>query len=204
MQHILPQQIRLLIAEFSKLPGIGPKSAERLTFYLLKDTRADLDAFGDAVKNLRANIHTCPTCSNFTDRDAACVICTDPARDQSQICVVEEALDVVAIEKTKGFHGRYHVLGGTIAPLDGVGPQDLSIDALLTRIEADTQLQEVILATNPSLEGEATALYIIRKITRADLRVTRIARGLPVGGEVEYADEGTLSRAMEDRLAIKR
>lgn len=202
-QSVLPKQIRLLITEFNKLPGIGPKSAERLVFYLLKSKHADLDTFGEAVKGLRTNIRTCPRCFNFTDQEV-CVICADPAREASQICVVEESLDVVALEKTKEFKGQYHVLGGTIAPLDGIGPQDLTIDQLITRIHNDKEpVKEVILATNPSLEGEATAMYIIRKVNRPDIRLSRIARGIPVGGELEYADEITLTRALEDRMTVK-
>lgn len=200
---ILPKQVRTLITEFSKLPGIGPKSAERLVFYLLKTKTNDLEFFGETLKKLKQNITKCDTCYNLTDKKT-CVVCLDPKRDETKLCVVEEPLDVAALEKTREFTGLYHVLGGTISPLNGIGPDDLTVRQLLWRIEKNSQVREVILATNPSLEGEATAMFILRKLPKTHAKITRIARGIPVGGELEYADEITLSRALEDRSVIKK
>jgi recombination protein RecR len=200
MESILPKQIRTLITEFAKIPGIGPKSAERIVFFLLKTNQSDLDTFGSSLQSLKQNIKRCTNCFNITDNDI-CVICEDTNRSAAQICVVEEALDIVAIEKTRQFDGRYHVLGGVISPLDGIGPEELTIHQLDKRVRNEQpQLRELILATNPSLEGEATNMYITKKLGATGIEMTRIARGLPVGGEVEYADEMTLTRALEHRV----
>ena len=195
---IIPQNVQKLIDEFASLPGIGPKSAQRLTFYLLRSSDKDLSEFGSAVLDLKKDIKTCSTCSNIAEFDP-CHICDDQRREKTSICVVEEPLDVVAIEKTGKFQGLYHVLGGVISPIEGVGPDDLFIKELIKRLK-DSKVEEIILATNPSVEGEATALYLQKLINPLNIKITRIARGLPVGGDLEYADEVTLSRAIEGRL----
>lgn len=195
--NTLPTSIQNLIAELSSLPGIGPKSAERLTFYLLKQTNEDLHKFAEAFENLKKGINTCSACHNFTEANP-CLICSDKNRDQRKLCVVSEPLDVVAIEKTHEFDGVYHVLQGAISPIDGIGPEDLTIDKLVTRVTNDG-IREVILATSPTTEGEATSLFISKLLKPAGIKVTRIARGLPIGGDLEYADEATLSRALEGR-----
>lgn len=196
--RIIPQNVQKLIDEFASLPGIGPKTAQRLTFYLLRSSDKDLEGLGSAVLDLKKNIKTCSICSNIAESDP-CHICEDPRRDKASICVVEEPLDVVAIERTDKFQGLYHVLGGVISPIEGVGPDDLFIKELVDRLKA-YEVEEIILATNPSVEGEATALYLQKLINPLDIKITRIARGLPVGGDLEYADEVTLSRAIEGRL----
>jgi len=195
----LPHSIQNLIEEFSKLPGIGPKTAGRLTFYLLTKPDIDVENLGEAVMNLKKNLKFCTNCFNITETDP-CDICANPKRDKSKLMVVEEPLDIVALEKT-GFEGIYHVLGGQISPIDGVGPENLRIGELLAKIEKDGNIKELILATDPSLEGEATAMYIANQINKKNIKtkVTRIARGLPVGGDLEYADEITLTRALEGR-----
>lgn len=199
MSKILPDSVSKLIEEFSKLPGIGPKTASRLAFYLLTKPEQDIKQFGEAVLNLKKNLTTCRQCYNITE-SSPCLICQDPKRDKSLLMVVEEPLDVVALEKT-GYQGIYHVLGGVISPIEGIGPENLRISELLERIKQDKQIKEIILATDPSLEGEATAMYVAREIQKLSkkLKVTRIARGLPVGGDLEYADEITLTRALEGR-----
>jgi recombination protein RecR len=197
---ILPKSIQNLINEFSKLPGIGPKTASRLTFYLLKNPNIDLLAFAQAVANLQKDIIFCSVCFNMSDADP-CKICSDSKREQNLICVVEDALDVVAMDQISDFHGVYHVLGGVISPLDGVGPQDLKINELLKRL-LEPGDKEIILATNPSLEGEATAMYLAKQLKLpqfAHVKITRLARGLPSGADLEYADEFTLSKALEGR-----
>ncbi|KKQ74468.1 MAG: Recombination protein RecR [Berkelbacteria bacterium GW2011_GWB1_38_5] len=199
MSKILPETVQKLIEEFSKLPSIGTKTASRLVFYLLSKPQRDIADFSEAVLNLKKNLKICSSCFNITENDP-CVICQNPQRDQSVIMVVEEALDVVALEKT-GFKGVYHILGGVISPIDGIGPEDLRIRQILEKIKKDS-IKEIILATDPSLEGEATAMYLasqIKKIDSKKIQVTRIARGLPVGGDLEYADEITLTRALEGR-----
>jgi recombination protein RecR len=196
----LPKSIQNLINEFSKLPGIGPKSASRLTFYLLKSPHIDLETFATAVANLKKDIIYCSTCFNMAETDP-CKICANPKRTQDLVCVVEDPLDVVAMDQIADFDGVYHVLGGVISPLDGVGPENLKIKELLTRLEK-TPNAEIILATNPSLEGEATAMYIAKQLKQPNfshIKVTRIARGLPTGADLEYADEFTLSKALEGR-----
>lgn len=200
MSRILPDSVSKLIEEFSKLPGVGPKTASRLTFYLLTKGEPDLQKFGEAVLNLKKTLKICQSCYNITEK-SPCEICEDPKRDRSLLMVVEEPLDIVALEKT-GFTGRYHVLGGVISPIEGIGPENLRIGELLAKIKEDRGIKEIILATDPSLEGEATAMYLareIQKLSLAKLMITRIARGLPVGGDLEYADEITLTRALEGR-----
>jgi recombination protein RecR len=200
---ILPAPIRDLINAFSRLPGIGPKTASRLTFYLLTapdDLSQDLAA---ALSALKTQIAYCQTCFNITiTGQTQCEICTDADRDQDVICVVEEPLDVLAIERTEGFHGRYHVLQGVLSPIEGIGPEDLKIRELLTRV-SNTATREIILATNPSMEGDATAMYLRRQLASSDVRVTRLARGLPVGGDLEYADPHTLMRALDGRQEME-
>ncbi len=186
-----------LVSEFEKLPGIGPKSAQRLAFFVLRQSEEEARAFADAIAEVKARIGYCRICFNFTDREV-CEICGDARRDAGLICVVEEPRDLIAIERTQEFRGRYHVLGGAISPIEGVGPDDLRIRELLSRLEPDA-IREVILATNPNIEGEATAMYLARLLTPLGVRVTRIASGLPVGGDLEYADEVTLGRAFAGR-----
>jgi len=195
---ILPDSVQNLIDEFGKLPGIGPKTASRLAFYLLTKSDQDVESLGQAVTNLKKNLVICSTCFNIGEK-SPCDICADPKRDKSKLMVVEEPLDVVALNKT-GFDGLYHVLGGVISPIDGIGPENLRIKELLAKLKKNG-IKEVILATDPSLEGEATAMYIAKQIIKEGLKnkVTRIARGLPVGGDLEYADEITLTRALEGR-----
>ncbi|HEY4690729.1 MAG TPA: recombination mediator RecR [Anaerolineae bacterium] len=193
----VPKAVTRLIEAFSQLPGIGPKTASRLTYYLLKDTSGKGDTLADALRDLKTGTVFCATCFNIADSNP-CSICTGEARDGSVICVVEEPLDVQAIERTREYKGRYHVLHGAISPMDGIGPEDLRIRELLDRVSAGG-VREVILATNPSLEGENTAMYIQKKLAGSGVRVTRLARGLPVGGDLEYADEVTLARALEGR-----
>jgi recombination protein RecR len=195
--NIVPQSVQDLVDEFAKLPGIGPKTAQRLTFYLLRKPAKSSEDLGSAAENLKKNIRFCSVCCNFTDSDI-CSVCNDSSRDKSIICVVGEPLDVVALEKSGSFKGLYHVLGGVISPIDGIGPDDLFIAQLIDRLKNDN-VAEVIIATNPNLEGEATALYIQKLIQPLNVKITRIARGLPVGGDLEYADEITLSRALEGR-----
>ncbi len=197
---ILPKSIQNLINEFSKLPGIGPKSASRLTFYLLKSAEIDLQGFATAVANLKKDVIYCSTCFNMAETDP-CKICADVKRNQNLICVVEDPLDVVAMDQIADFDGVYHVLGGVVSPLDGIGPENLKIKELLSRLE-QLKNPEIILATNPSLEGEATAMYIAKQLKLpqySHVKVTRIARGLPTGADLEYADEYTLSKALEGR-----
>ena len=199
--QLLVEPVAKLIDEFSRLPGIGPKTASRLVFYLLRAPEEQAGSLADALRQLRERIIFCRVCFNITESDP-CAVCTDDGRDRSVICVVEEPLDVIAIERTRDFHGLYHVLHGTIAPVEGIGPDELRIAELLPRLHADLPVREVIIATNPNMAGEATAMYIARQLESRDVRVTRLARGLPVGGDLEYADEVTLSRALAGRQAI--
>jgi recombination protein RecR len=204
MSHFLPKSVRNLIEELSKLPGIGPKSAQRLAVHLLHSPESKIEALGKAVVGLKENLVFCETCWNIAEENP-CVICTDSQRDKKVICVVEDILDAQAIEKTREFKGLYHVLHGALSPIDGIGPDQLKLSDLFKRIESGkgdaeiVRVSEIILATNPSLEGEATALYIQKYLREYDLKITRIARGLPVGGDLEYADEVTLSRALNGR-----
>ena|SRR3989344_863658 len=197
--NILPKSIRKLIEELSKLPGIGPKSASRLTFFLLKREDVDREQLGRAVNDLKTELVFCQQCHNLAE-SVLCAICSDKNREQNLICVVEEPLDVVALEQGRRFAGVYHVLGGVISPIDGIGPDNLRIRELLQRIMNLGQESEVVLATNPSLEGESTALYVAKKLRQIPgVKITRIAHGLPIGGDLEYADELTISKAMEGR-----
>jgi recombination protein RecR len=189
-----------LIEQLCRLPGIGPKSAQRLAFHILSLPRKDAEDLANAVIELKDRIGFCRTCFNVSEGDA-CVVCSDPRRDESLVCVVEEPRDVLAIERTGAFRGRYHVLGGAISPIDGVGPDELRITELVRRLD-EGSIGEVIVATNPNAEGEATALYLARLIRPLGVKVTRIASGLPVGGDLEYADEVTLGRAMSGRTEL--
>ncbi|EAH4024970.1 recombination protein RecR [Listeria monocytogenes] len=195
-----PEPITKLIDSFMKLPGIGPKSAARLAFYVLDMKEDDVLDFAKALVDAKRNLSFCSGCGHITDKDP-CYICADTSRDRSVICVVQESKDVIAMEKMRDFHGLYHVLHGTISPMDGIGPEDINIPDLLKRLQDDT-IEEVILATNPNVEGEATAMYISRLLKPSGIKVTRIAHGLPVGGDLEYADEVTLSKAMEGRREV--
>ena len=192
--------IQDLIDELGRLPGVGPKSAQRIAFHLLQADTTDVKRLVDALTEVKAKVRFCETCGNVAE-GAQCRICADPRRDVTSICVVEEPKDVVAIERTREFRGRYHVLGGAISPIDGVGPDDLRIKELMTRL-ASGDVTEIIIATDPNLEGEATASYLARFLRPMGLRVTRLASGLPVGGDLEYADEVTLGRAFEGRRLL--
>ncbi|MCH7624736.1 MAG: recombination protein RecR [Chloroflexi bacterium] len=186
-----------LVDEFHKLPGIGPKSAQRLTYYMIRMPEEDARSLADAIVAVKERIILCSQCFNITESDL-CGICSSPTRDRSRICVVEEALDVLAMERTHSYKGLYHVLHGVISPMNGIGPEDLKIAPLLERLKGN-EVEEVILATNPNLEGEATSMYVHRLIEPLGMRITRPARGLPVGGDLEYADEVTLAHAIEGR-----
>jgi recombination protein RecR len=192
--------IQSLIDELGRLPGVGPKGAQRIAFYLLSSDHADVRRLASILVEVTERVRFCRICGNVAEEDE-CRICRDPRRDQSVICVVEEAKDVAAIEKIREFRGRYHVLGGAISPIDGIGPEDLRTRELMARL-ADGGIIEVILATDPNLEGEATATYLARLVKPLGLRVTRPASGLPVGGDLEYADEVTLGRAFEGRRLL--
>lgn len=197
--RILPRAVEKLIESFSKLPGIGPKTANRLTFYLLHVPQFELDNFGDAIKNLKTQTVFCSTCFNIGEADP-CVICADADRDSSMVCIVEQPIDIISIEKTGKFKGLYHVLHGAINPLNNIGPDEIRIAELINRIRSG-KIEEIILATNPNMEGEATAMYIRRELKMQDAKckITRLAHGLPVGGDIEYADEVTLKNALEGR-----
>ena len=189
-----------LIDELGRLPGVGPKSAQRIAFHLLAADPTDVRRLVHVLTEVKDKVRFCKTCGNVAEAEE-CRICRDPRRDRSVICVVEEPKDVVAIEKTREFRGRYHVLGGAISPIEGIGPDDLRVRELMTRL-ADGEVTELILATDPNLEGEATATYLARLVKPMGLRVTRLASGLPVGGDLEYADEVTLGRAFEGRRLL--
>jgi recombination protein RecR len=192
-----PEPVARLIEAFQKLPGIGPKTAQRLTFFLLKRPAEESSELAAALGELKSRIVYCGVCFNVTEDDP-CRICQDPARDARVLCVVEEPNDLLAVERTGEYRGRYHVLLGALSPLDGIGPEDLKVRELLTRLDAHG-VEEIILATNPSVEGEATAIYLAKLLKPLAVRITRIARGLPVGGDLEYADQVTLSKALEGR-----
>ncbi len=194
------EPIARLIEEFGKLPGIGPKSAQRLTYYLLQAPPERVEMLAEAVRGIKQNLRLCSVCLNVTDSET-CLICRDDNRDRSKICVVEEPADILPLERTRKYRGLYHVLHGVISPGDGVGPADIKLNELMTRIRKG-DVAEIILATNPNLEGDATAMYIQRLITLPQIQVTRLARGLPFGGDLEYADDVTLSRALEGRQSI--
>jgi recombination protein RecR len=189
-----------LIDELGRLPGVGPKSAQRIAFHILQADPADVRRLAHTLSEVKAKVRFCAVCGNVAESDQ-CRVCRDPRRDPSVICVVEESKDVVAVERTREFRGRYHVLGGAISPIEGVGPDDLRIRELLARL-ADGTVTELILATDPNLEGEATATYLARMVKPMGLKVTRLASGLPVGGDLEYADEVTLGRAFEGRRLL--
>ena len=189
-----------LIDELGRLPGVGPKSAQRIAFYILQTEGYDPSRLAEVLTTVRDKVRFCEICGNVSEQPT-CSICRDPRRDQTSICVVEEAKDVVAVERTREFRGLYHVLGGAISPIQGVGPDQLRIRQLMTRL-ADASVREIIIATNPNVEGEATAAYLSRMLQAMEVRVTRLASGLPVGGDLEYADEVTLGRAFEGRRLV--
>jgi recombination protein RecR len=195
-----PEPIAKLIDSFMKLPGIGPKTAVRLAFFVLSMKEDDVLDFAKALVNAKRNLTHCTICGNITDTDP-CSICNDSHRDESLICVVQDPKDVIAMEKMKDYRGKYHVLHGAISPMDGIGPEDINIADLLKRLQ-DEKVKEIILATNPNIEGEATAMYISRLVKPSGITISRIAHGLPVGGDLEYADEVTLSRALEGRREL--
>ncbi|MBR0416195.1 MAG: recombination protein RecR [Firmicutes bacterium] len=190
-----------LIAELSKLPGIGGKTAQRLAFHILSMPDEEAKGIAEAIVAAKENMHYCSVCGNLTDTDP-CDICSDTSRDKTTICVVENPRDVSAMERVKEYHGLYHVLNGAISPMDGIGPDDINLRSLIVRLQENDEIKEVILATNPNIEGEATAMYIARLLKPAGIKVSRIAHGLPVGGDLEYADEETLYRAMEGRREL--
>jgi len=198
--RIVPRAVESLIEELGRLPGVGPRTAERLAFHILKNDTSRAAALGAAVTNLHVAVSSCQQCHNFAEANL-CDICSSPERDPTLLAVVEEPFDVVAIEKTGQYHGLYHVLGGVISPIDGLGPSQLQIGSLIERVKTGS-FSEVILATNPSLEGESTAMYIRQQLEPAGLSLTRLARGLPVGGDLEYADQVTLGRALQGRQSF--
>ena len=215
MSQTLPGALERAIEELSKLPGIGPKTAARLSFWLLSKPSAEVEKLGKSIAELHSSIKFCDRCGHVTDKDAPmaeepstwagktlCGICRDSRRNQAQVMVVEQPLDVIALEKTGQYRGLYHVLGGVLSPVEGISPEHLRMELFFRRIKEEP-IEEIILATNPSLEGEATALYLSQRVDRAKARVTRIARGLPVGGDLEYADEMTLLRALEGRQSFE-
>ncbi len=200
MRNGVAGPVAALINEFSKLPTIGPKTAARLVFYLLNRSRADAEALADAIVALKDRVRLCSACFSITEEDP-CAICSDPRREARMLCVVAEAKDIYALERTSAYNGRYHVLGGLISPMDGVGPAQLRVKELIERIGAHG-FEEVIVATNPNAEGEATALYLSRLIAPSGVLVTRLAYGLPIGGDLDYADEVTLAKALEGRRTL--
>jgi len=193
--------IQDLIDELGRLPGIGPKSAQRIAFHIIQSERVDVTRLVDVLRTVKERVKFCTECGNISEEEL-CRICRDPRRDGTLICVVEESKDVMAIEKTREFRGKYHVLGGAISPIDGVGPEQLRIRELMVRL-ANPDIAEIIIATDPNLEGEATASYLIRQIRPMGIKVSRLASGLPVGGDLEYADEVTLGRAFEGRRTVE-
>ena len=193
--------IQDLIDELGRLPGIGPKSAQRIAFHIIQSERVDISRLADVLRTVKERVKFCTECGNISEEEL-CLICRDPRRDPTLICVVEESKDVIAIEKTREFRGKYHVLGGAISPIDGIGPENLSIRELMVRLAA-TEIQEIIIATDPNLEGEATATYLSRLLKPLGMKVSRLASGLPVGGDLEYADEVTLGRAFEGRRTLE-
>lgn len=196
MEYFVPP-LEILIEQFAKLPGIGRKTATRLAFHVLNSSNQDAKVFAEAIINAKEQVKCCKVCQNITDTEI-CSLCESPKRDKTVICVTESPKDVISIEKTNEYHGLYHVLHGAISPMDNIGPNDIKISELLERLK-DDQVKEVIMATNPTIEGEATAMYIAKLIKPFGIKVTRIAHGIPVGGDLEYADEITLTKAMEGR-----
>ena len=193
--------IQDLIDELGRLPGIGPKSAQRIAFHIIQSERVDISRLADVLRTVKEKVKFCTECGNISEEEL-CRICRDPRRDPTLICVVEESKDVIAIEKTREFRGKYHVLGGAISPIDGIGPENLRIRELMVRLAA-TEIQEIIIATDPNLEGEATATYLSRLLKPLGMKVSRLASGLPGGGDLEYADEVTLGRAFEGRRTVE-
>ena len=193
--------LRRLIDQLSGLPGIGGKTAQRLAFHILSMDDEEAEALADAIKEAKMKMRYCSVCGNLTEQDP-CEICRDGRRDQSVICVVESAQDVMAMERMQEYHGLYHVLHGAISPRDGIGPEDINLKSLIVRLQEKDEVKEVILATNPNIEGEATAMYIARLLKPSGIKVSRIAHGIPVGGDLEYADEVTLLKAMEGRRTL--
>lgn len=200
MSKAIPDPVTRLIEQFSRLPGIGPKTASRLTYYLLRAPDEQAESLASALAELKATTRYCSICFNITDADP-CAICADPDRERAVIAVVEEPLNVLAIERTGSYHGLYHVLHGAISPVEGIGPDDLRIRELTARVQAGG-VAEIIIATNPGLEGDATAMYIQRQVAPLGVRLTRLARGLPTGGDLDYVDTVTLIRALEDRVNL--
>lgn len=196
-----PRPLNKLINELSKLPGIGGKTAQRLAFHILNLTDNEAASLADAIVGAKRSLHYCSVCGNLTDQDP-CLICSDANRDPSVICVVETPQDVMAMERIREYNGLYHVLHGAISPVEGIGPNDINLKSLITRLQSDDRVKEIIIATNPNIEGEATAMYISRLIKPSGIRVTRIAHGIPVGGDLEYADEVTLLKAIEGRREL--
>ena len=194
----LPNSAKKLIQEFSNLPGVGRKTAQRLTFHILQIEKEKVSNLSQALLDIKEKIHNCIVCNGITEEET-CSICTDPNRDSNIICVVEHSHDIIVFEKTNGFNGRYHVLGGTLSPLDGVGPEDLNIQNLFDRIDDG---MEVILATNSNVEGETTALYLTKILSKKEIRLSRLARGIPIGSDLGYIDSATLVRAMEGRTSV--
>lgn len=196
-----PRALNKLINELSKLPGIGGKTAQRLAFHILSLSDREAEALAEAIVSAKKNLRYCSECGNLTDQDK-CLICSDATRDRSVICVVETPQDVVAMERIREYRGLYHVLHGAISPAEGIGPNDINLKSLITRLQASGEVKEIIVATNPNIEGEATAMYISRLLKPAGIKVTRIAHGIPVGGDLEYADEVTLLKAIEGRREL--
>lgn len=196
-----PRPLNKLINELSKLPGIGGKTAQRLAFHILSLTDQEAESLAASIVGAKKALHYCSVCGNLTDQDP-CLICSDEGRDPSVICVVETPQDVMAMERIREYNGLYHVLHGAISPVEGIGPNDINLKSLITRLQADDRVKEIIIATNPNIEGEATAMYISRLIKPSGIKVTRIAHGIPVGGDLEYADEVTLLKAIEGRREL--
>ncbi|MEC8984904.1 MAG: recombination mediator RecR [Candidatus Neomarinimicrobiota bacterium] len=193
-----PDSIIRLIDRFSRFPGIGKKTAQRMAFHILKDSKKNAQSLADAIQDVKSSISGCSICGGITEDDP-CIICSDPKRNKRLICVVEVPSDIFAFERTSGFNGVYHVLGGVLSPLDGIGPDDLNIDSLVDLVKPD---DEIVLALNPSIEGDTTCLYISKLLSEKNIKISRLARGLPVGSELEYTDDATLMRAMEGRTNI--
>tara|TARA_B100001250_G_scaffold332680_1_gene298157 strand:+ start:2570 stop:3163 length:594 start_codon:yes stop_codon:yes gene_type:complete len=196
--HLLPESANKLIDEFSRLPGIGKKTAQRLTFYLLNSKQAYVNDLSQALKDIKVKIHKCSLCHGITENDP-CMICNNTKRDENMLCVVESAYDIFVFEKTNSFRGKYHVLDGALSPLDGIGPDELNINSLVDRVDSG---MEIIIATNPSVEGETTALYIAKILADKNVTISKLARGVPVGGDLEYVDDATLIRAIEGRISV--
>ncbi|WP_306473607.1 recombination mediator RecR [Mogibacterium diversum] len=196
-----PKPLNKLINELSKLPGIGGKTAQRLAFHILALEESEATSLANSIVNAKRSLHYCSVCGNLTDTDP-CEICSDESRDRTKVCVVETPQDVIAMERIREFKGMYHVLHGAISPVEGIGPNEINLKSLITRLQQHDEIDEIIVATNPNIEGEATAMYIARLLKPSGIKVTRIAHGIPVGGDLEYADEVTLLKAMEGRREI--